>query len=176
MEQAFTLPLLVVAASRIRLYMPNQGTGFVTAHSISRTSTHITVGSRIGWRVSTGSQPSTSLITSAGDACLNATSRPSSPLSASKRPSLTTTYWDIALKKTRMTLRIKPGRFLRIPLRFFKRTNWQSGDRLNIRLDKWRVYLFKPPKETDWRIGRLRNRINLGNAGNSPIFAARTYT
>ena len=78
-------------------------------------------------------------------------------------------------KKARITLRIKPGGFLRIPLCFLYRSGWHSGDRLIVEVAGDRIYLVKPPTEIVWRIERLRQRIGFGSADDSSISAVRTY-
>ena len=78
-------------------------------------------------------------------------------------------------KKARLTLRIKPGGFLRIPLYFMYRSGWHSGDRLIVEVAGDRIHFVKPPTEIVWRIERLRQRIGSDSADNSPSFAARTY-
>lgn len=73
----------------------------------------------------------------------------------------------------RITVRIKPGGLLRIPLRFLRGSGWRSGDVVICEAFGDSIHLFKPPTETVCRIERLRRRLNPVRADDLPAFAAR---
>ena len=58
----------------------------------------------------------------------------------------------------RTTVRLKPGRLLRLPPRFLKQTGWRVGDKLLVHLEKDRLIWTRWPEERTWRIDRLRRR------------------
>ena len=75
-------------------------------------------------------------------------------------------------KRRRLIVRIKPGGFLRIPLSFLHHSDWQAGDVLICELVDGCLRLFIPPTETDWRVERLRRRLEPGRADDSPRVSA----
>lgn len=55
-------------------------------------------------------------------------------------------------------MRLKPGRFIRLPVRFLKYAGWQPGDRLLVQIENGRLLWTRLPDERTWRIDQLRRR------------------
>ena len=58
----------------------------------------------------------------------------------------------------RTTVRLKPGRLVRLPPRFLKHAGWRVGDKLLVQFQKDRLIWTRLPEERTWRIDRLRRR------------------
>jgi len=59
---------------------------------------------------------------------------------------------------TRTSVRLKPGRLLRLPPRFLKYAGWRPGDVLLVQLEDAHLVWTRLPDERTWRIDRLRRR------------------
>ena len=59
---------------------------------------------------------------------------------------------------TRTTVRLKPGRLLRLPPRFLKYAGWRTGDVLLVQIENAHLVWTRLPDERTWRIDRLRRR------------------
>ena len=75
----------------------------------------------------------------------------------------------------RTTVRLKPGRLLRLPRRFLKQTGWRVGDKLLVHLEKDRLIWTRWPEERTWRIDRLRRRTGSTADGNAASGKIRTF-
>ena len=58
----------------------------------------------------------------------------------------------------RTMVRLKPGRLIRLPLRFLKQAGWRVGDKLLVQIENDHLLWTKLPEERTWRIDRLRRR------------------
>ncbi len=58
----------------------------------------------------------------------------------------------------RTTVRLKPGRLLRLTPRFLKHAGWRVGDQLLVRLEQDHLVWTRLPEERTWRVDRLRRR------------------
>ncbi len=75
----------------------------------------------------------------------------------------------------RTTVRLKPGRLLRLPPRFLKQTGWRVGDKLLVHLEKDRLLWTRWPEERTWRIDRLRRRTGSSADGEAVGRRIRTF-
>ena len=75
----------------------------------------------------------------------------------------------------RTTVRLKPGRLLRLPPRFLKQAGWRVGDKLLVQFEKDRLIWTRLPEEQTWRIDRLRRRTRSTADGNAASGKIRTF-
>ncbi len=75
---------------------------------------------------------------------------------------------------TRTTVRLKPGRLLRLPPRFLKYAGWRTGDVLLVQIENAHLVWTRLPDERTWRIDRLRRRT--GSTANSDAASRRIRT
>lgn len=75
---------------------------------------------------------------------------------------------------TRTTVRLKPGRRIRLPPRFLKYTGWRPGDVLLVRTDPGQLLWTRLPDERTWRIDRLRRRTGSTTEYESSCRSLRT--
>lgn len=61
-------------------------------------------------------------------------------------------------RSVRTTVRLKPGRIVRLPPRLLKHTGWRTGDVLFFTVEDKHATLLCIPEKTEWRIDRLRQR------------------
>ena len=62
------------------------------------------------------------------------------------------------IRPTRSSVRLKPGRLLRLPPRFLKYAGWRPGGVLLVQLENAHVVWTRLPDERTWRIDRQRRR------------------
>lgn len=75
----------------------------------------------------------------------------------------------------RTTVRLKPGRFLGLPLYFLKQAGWRPGDALLVQSEKDRLIWTQWPEERTWRIERLRRRTGSTADGDAVGRRIRTF-
>ena len=75
----------------------------------------------------------------------------------------------------RTTVRLKPGRFLGLPLRFLKQAGWRVGDVLLEPLEHDYLVWTRLPEERTWRIDRLRRRTGSSADGEAVGRRIRTF-
>lgn len=75
----------------------------------------------------------------------------------------------------RTTVRLKPGRLVRLPPRFLKQAGWRVGDKLLVHLEKNRLIWTRWPEERTWRIDRLRRRTGSTADGDAVGRRIRTF-
>ena len=75
----------------------------------------------------------------------------------------------------RTTVRLKPGRLLRLPPRFLKQAGWRVGDKLLVQFEKDRLIWTRLPEERTWRIDRLRRRTGSTADGDAASRRIRTF-
>ena len=76
---------------------------------------------------------------------------------------------------TRTTVRLKPGRLLRLPPRFLKYTGWRAGDVLLVQIENAHLVWTRLPDERTWRIDRLRRRTGSTADGDAASRRIRTF-
>ncbi len=75
----------------------------------------------------------------------------------------------------RTTVRLKPGRLLRLPPRFLKQAGWRVGDKLLVQFEKDRLIWTRLPEERTWRIDRLHRRTRSTADCNAASGKIRTF-
>lgn len=81
----------------------------------------------------------------------------------------------LSRRNIRTTVRLKPGRILRLPPAFLKQTGWQLGDGLLVTVAGRHLNLCHLPEEHAWRIDRLRQRIGSTVRRTTVSTTIRTY-
>ncbi len=76
---------------------------------------------------------------------------------------------------TQTTVRLKPGRLLRLPPRFLKYAGWRPKDVLLVQLENAHLVCTRLPDERTWRIDRLRRRTGSMADGNAVCRGIRTF-
>lgn len=76
---------------------------------------------------------------------------------------------------TRNTVRLKPGRFIRLPPHFLKCAGWRPGDMLLVQVENDHLVWTRLPDERTWRIDRLRVRTGSTADGNAASRKIRTF-
>jgi bifunctional DNA-binding transcriptional regulator/antitoxin component of YhaV-PrlF toxin-antitoxin module len=73
------------------------------------------------------------------------------------------------------TVRLKPGRRLRLPPAFLKHAGWQIGTVLLVMVEPDHAVLSPLPDERTWRIDRLRRRTGSAVGSHSASSRLRTF-
>jgi len=75
----------------------------------------------------------------------------------------------------RTTVRLKPGRFIRLPPRFLKYADWRPGDMLLVQIENEHLVWTRLPDERTWRINQLHRRIGSTADCNAASRRIRTF-
>lgn len=75
----------------------------------------------------------------------------------------------------RTTVRLKPGRILRLPPRFLKQVGWRVDDKLLVQFEQDYVVWTRLPEGRTWRIERLRRRTGSAADCHSARGKIRTF-
>lgn len=75
----------------------------------------------------------------------------------------------------RQTVRLKPGRRIRLPPAFLKHAGWQIGTVLLVTVEPDHVVLSPLTDERTWRIDRLRRRTGSAAMSHSASSRLRTF-